>query len=98
MEVLPGTAEPGVTVVALSSGAPRSAIAPPHFWYQACQRAMPAAICSGVEFANISATEMPLLMAVSERYRTRYLFMSVTSYRVKNCLERKGEPVLPSSA
>src|SRR5271155_5405239 len=74
MELLPGTLDSFVTVVDLSSGAPRSIIALPHFLCQASQTAIPAAICSGGVFAIISETDIPL-SAPSEWYRTRYLFM-----------------------
>lgn len=74
MEVLPAAAAPPVTVVDLSKGAPGSTIALPHFANQACHAAMPAASCSGVELANIYATDTPL-KAPSERYKTRYLLI-----------------------
>src|SRR5580658_7447972 len=77
MEVLLGDPEPPSTVVDLSSGAPRSTTAPPHFSCQARQAPIPASICSGVELANISETDMPL-NAASDRYRTKYFFMCVT--------------------
>jgi len=79
MEVLLGVPRPPATVVDLSRGAPRSTTALPDFSCQVLQAAIPAAICSGVEFANISETLIPL-KAPSERYKTRYLFMHVRSY------------------
>src|SRR5271154_2698295 len=75
MEVFPGALDPLVTVVDLSSGAPRSTIALPHFLCQPAQSAIPAAICSGGVFAIISDTDMPL-SAPSDWYKTRYLFMA----------------------
>lgn len=60
MVVLAG---PPAKVVDLSRGAPRSTTAVPHLSRQACQAAMPAAICSGVDFANISETELPVRAA-----------------------------------
>src|SRR5271170_1098531 len=75
MELLPGTLDSFVTVVDLSSGAPRSTIALPHFLCQASQSAIPAAICSGGVFAITSDTDIPL-SAPSDWYKTRYLFMA----------------------
>jgi hypothetical protein len=53
--------------------------------------ASPAAICFGVEFWNISATERPV-NAPPDRYKTRYLFMSATSYYFCNlrCVNSPG--------